>query len=136
MFLICAEFSSFKAAKVNAADRSGSFSSATLPPASVAVRMGGMIVVRIHGWRDGDSWAKPSRWYAKDFASRLGMYTDLQAPERELLARRVLLDRDAFEIPLAKAKDRYDALSIRSFLDSFGADTSVEEPNPAPESGG
>ena len=97
--------------------------------------MRGMVVVRIHGWRDGNSWAKPSRWYAQDFATRLGMYTDLPKPERELLAKRVLLDRDVFEIPLAKARDRYDATTIRSFLDSFGADTAVEETDPGPEAG-
>ena len=98
--------------------------------------MGGMVIVRIHGWRTGANRSKPSRWYAQNFATRLGMYTDLQKPERESLAKRVLLDRDAFEIPLAKAKDRYDATSIRSFLDSFGADTSVEETNPDPKSSG
>lgn len=95
-----------------------------------------MVIVRIHGWRDGGSWAKPSRWYAQNFATRLGMYTDLHKPERELLAKRVLLDRDVFEIPLAKARDRYDATTIRSFLDSFGADTTVEETAPGRESGG
>lgn len=86
-----------------------------------------MVVIRIHGWRDGDHWNKASGWYVRDLAKRLADYTDFKKPECESLAERVLRDRECCEIPFAKAKDRYGATSLRDFLETFGADTSVEE---------
>jgi DNA/RNA-binding domain of Phe-tRNA-synthetase-like protein len=86
-----------------------------------------MIVVRIQGWRDCWRGGPEANWWAKEFASRLLRDTDLQKPECEALAKRVLRDRECCEIPLAKVHDRYGATSLRSLLDSFGADTTIDE---------
>jgi hypothetical protein len=86
-----------------------------------------MVVIRIHGWRDGEGWSKPKGWDVRNLAKRLADYTAFKKPECELLAKRILRDRECCMIPLAKAKDRYGATSLRSCLDSFGADTTVEE---------
>jgi hypothetical protein len=86
-----------------------------------------MVIVRIHKWRDPERWTEVTGWYVRDFAKRLADYTDLAKPDCESLAKRVLRDRECCEIPLAKAGDRYGATTIRGFLDSFGADTTVDE---------
>lgn len=84
-----------------------------------------MIVVRIHGWDPSDRWSKVTPWHVKALASLLADYTNLKKPECEAISKRVVRDRACCDIPLAKARDRYEATSIRSFLDSLGADTSV-----------
>jgi hypothetical protein len=89
--------------------------------------MASMIVVRIHGWDSSERWTKVTGWYVRNFAKRIADCTELKKPDCEALAKRVLRNRECCDIPLAKARDRYDATSIRSFLDSFGADTSVVE---------
>lgn len=65
--------------------------------------------------------------YVKILAKLLARHTDLRKPDCESLAERLLRGRESCDIPLAKAKDRYDATSLRSTLDSFGAYTTVEE---------
>ena len=85
-----------------------------------------MVVIRIHGWREGDAWNKATGWYVRNLAKRLADVTDFKKPECESLAKRILRDRERCEIPLAKAKDRYGATTLRSFLETFGADTTVE----------
>lgn len=96
-------------------------------PACHSVIVSAMVVIRIHGWRDGDGWNKATGWYVRNLAKRLAVYTELKKPECEALARRILRDRECCVIPLAKASDRYGATSIRSFLESYGADTTVED---------
>ncbi|QDV25900.1 hypothetical protein [Aureliella helgolandensis] len=86
-----------------------------------------MVAIRIHGWRDGDGWTQGTGWEVRDLAKRLARVTGLKKPECESLSKQTLRDRDCCEIPLAKVKDRYGASLLRSFLEPFGADTTVEE---------
>jgi len=85
-----------------------------------------MIVLKIHGWHPERGWSEPTRWWIGELARRLVDYTDLRKPECESLASRLLKERQCCFIPLAKAKDRYGATSLRSLLETFGADTTVE----------
>jgi len=45
----------------------------------------------------------------------------------ESLVEQVRPQQVCLQIPLAKAKDRYGAVSLLEFLTSFGAECSVEE---------
>ena len=85
-----------------------------------------MIVIKIPGWHPDRARASYSGYHPRDFVRRLYQYTDLQKSECEDIANQVR-KQTCKEIPLAKAKDRYGATSIRNFLDSLGADTTVEE---------
>jgi hypothetical protein len=86
-----------------------------------------VIVIKIHAWHSGRRWA--GEWgdhTRRGLISRLQDVADLKRPEMELLAEEVR-QQTCLQIPLAKARDRYDALSILEFLSSFGAECSAEE---------
>src|SRR3954452_18589319 len=87
---------------------------------------GSVIVIRIHGWRSGEAWLEFAPYVRRSLIGRLREYSDLKQPDIESVADEVR-NKTCKEIPLAKAKDRYEAHSVRSLLDSLGADTTVEE---------
>ncbi len=82
-----------------------------------------MIVIKIHAWHPEQAYGS----YELDaIERRLEMYTNLKKREITQLAKQIR-DQTCQEISLAKAKDRYEAHSMRSLLDGLGAETSVEE---------
>jgi hypothetical protein len=86
-----------------------------------------VIVIKIHAWQSDRQWH--GAWGDHDrrgLISRLRDVTDLRKPEMDLLVEGVR-QQTCLQIPLAKAKNRYDALSILEFLSSLGAECSVEE---------
>jgi hypothetical protein len=64
-----------------------------------------MIAIRIHAWHPDKAWAT----YGKQaIVSRFQMYTDMkQRHELEAVAQQILA-RACVEIPLARARDRYE----------------------------
>lgn len=83
-----------------------------------------MVVIRILAWHPEQAYGS---YGLEAIVPRLRMYTDIkQKRDLELLAKQILA-RTCHEIPLATAKDVYDALSMRSLLEGLGAETTVEE---------
>ena len=85
-----------------------------------------MIVVRILGWNTDRAWVEWREYHRTDLEWRLGRLMDLDRVAIKRLARQIR-DRQCNAVPLSKASDRFAAESLRSFLESLGAEATVED---------
>src|SRR3954469_25930342 len=85
-----------------------------------------LVVVRIINWDSDRTWTNWSGTQRTDLAARLSDLVDVSWSEVKRLARRIL-DRDCFDIPLAKAPDRFAAEGVRHLLEALGAEVVVDD---------
>src|SRR5258708_896995 len=88
--------------------------------------VGVLLFVRILGWNKARAWVDWYDWHRTTLEGRLGKLTTLNRVAIRRLGRQVR-DRECIEVSLERAADRFDAESIRSFLESVGAEAVLED---------
>jgi hypothetical protein len=83
-----------------------------------------VIIMRIPRWNADHAWVEWPEYYRTDLEWRLARLTDLDRISIKRLARQIR-DRECPEFPLGKAKDEFEAETLRSFLEGVGAETVV-----------
>ena len=90
-----------------------------------------MIVLRILRWNPEAAWTQLDSYHPKDLPRRLARYTDLDRLAIKRLVRQIK-DRQCLSIKSHDAADRFDAHSLRQFLESIGAEVNVEHGTGSP----
>jgi len=95
-----------------------------------------VLVLRILGWNTDHAWVDWPEYYRSNLEWRLARLTTLDKTSIKRLARQIR-DQECSEIPLSKATDKFEAETLRSFLEAVGAETEIAaEPGAPPDSGG
>jgi len=84
-----------------------------------------LIFLRILGWDANRSWVDWSDYHRKNLEGRLRRLTDLDRVTVKRLARQVR-DRECDWLTLSRVSDPLAAESLRSFLQSLGAEAVLE----------
>lgn len=88
-----------------------------------------MVSIRIISWNDETAWTTFTGYHPRDLERRLMRLTGRGRGEVKRLVRQ-LKGRECTTLPLPKATGRFAAESLRSYLESLGAEVKVEEAEP------
>jgi len=84
-----------------------------------------LVSIRIIGWTDATAWTTFAGYHPRDLERRLMRLTGQGRGAVKRLVRQ-LKNRECITLPLPKAIDRFAAESLRSYLESLGAEVKVE----------